>query len=43
MAEKLGVNLPKIENWFKHHRRSLAKKGQFSIKVALLISKYLSF
>jgi len=35
MADKLGVNISKIENWFKHHRRSLAKKGQFDIKVSL--------
>jgi hypothetical protein len=32
MARDLGVNLLKIENWYKHHRRSLAKKGNFDIK-----------
>jgi len=37
MAQNLGVNLAKIENWFKHHRRSLAKKGQFQIKVTQLM------
>jgi len=31
-AEDLGVGLSKVENWYKHHRRSLAKKGQFDIK-----------
>jgi len=33
MAEQFGVELIKIENWYKHHRRSLAKRGEFDIKV----------
>jgi len=33
MADQFGVNLSKIENWYKHHRRSLAKKGELDIKV----------
>jgi len=32
MANGFGVGVPKIENWYKHHRRSLAKRGQFDIK-----------
>jgi len=35
MADQFGVNLSKIENWYKHHRRSLAKKGELDIKVTL--------
>lgn len=33
MAKTLEVNLSKIENWYKHNRRSLAKKGAFTLKV----------
>jgi len=32
MAGDFGVGLLKVENWYKHHRRSLAKRGQFDIK-----------
>jgi hypothetical protein len=31
-AKKLGVSFSKIENWYKHNRRSLAKKGCFELK-----------
>lgn len=30
---RLNVSLSKIENWYKHNRRSLAKKGFFVLKV----------
>ena len=33
MSRALGVSLSKIENWYKHNRRSLAKKGVFTLKV----------
>lgn len=32
LAKKLSVSLSKIENWYKHNRRSLAKKGCFVLK-----------
>jgi len=37
-ADAFGVNLSKIENWYKHQRRSLAKKGELIIKVSLFDS-----
>jgi len=33
IADRFGVSLSKIENWYKHHRRSLAKKGQLDLNV----------
>lgn len=33
MSKNLGVSLSKIENWYKHNRRALAKKGVFTLKV----------
>jgi len=32
MAEQFKVRLSKIENWYKHRRRMLAKRGLFDIK-----------
>lgn len=32
IAAKLGSSLSKIENWYKHNRRSLAKRGLFELK-----------
>ena len=37
LSKKLDVNLSKVENWYKHKRRSLAKKGLFKLKVFILI------
>jgi hypothetical protein len=39
MAAKLVVSLSKIENWYKHNRRSLAKKGRFSLKTKKFFKK----
>ena len=33
MANKMDVNLSKIENWYKHNRRMLSKNGSFYLKV----------
>jgi NADH:ubiquinone oxidoreductase subunit E len=33
IADAFGVSLSKIENWYKHQRRSLAKKGELIIPV----------
>lgn len=33
MAIQLGSTFSKIENWFKHHRRALSKRGHFVLKV----------
>lgn len=33
MARKLNYSLSKIENWYKHNRRALAKKGLLELKV----------
>lgn len=33
MADQMGVNLSKIENWYKHNRRMLSKNGSFYLKV----------
>ena len=38
LAKKLTVGISKIENWYKHKRRSLAKKGLFTLKVLILFS-----
>jgi len=32
MAGQMGVNLSKIENWYKHNRRMLSKNGSFYLK-----------
>lgn len=37
ISKKLSVGLSKIENWYKHNRRSLAKRGFFTLKVGRLI------
>lgn len=36
IADKMGVNLSKIENWYKHNRRMLSKNGSFYLKVMRL-------
>jgi len=39
MSKSLGVSLSKIENWYKHNRRSLAKKGAFTLKTKKYFKK----
>jgi hypothetical protein len=39
IAKKLCVTLSKIENWYKHNRRSLAKKGVFTLKTKKYFKK----
>jgi hypothetical protein len=38
-AKKLGVSFSKIENWYKHNRRSLAKRGCFELKTKKYFKK----
>ena len=39
MSKNLGVSLSKIENWYKHNRRALAKKGVFTLKTKKYFKK----